>query len=625
MKLLNVFLLCTAAFAQSSTADRVLGALSDRALAEKVSGMSTDDRIAMYSLMVKTKPDDLHYQVLLAGGYIQKTRETTDYSYMDRAASILDGVISADNARYEARRLLIETQLERHMFAKAAESSRRLIQMDGADPWNWGTLGDALTEIGEYNEAAEAYQKMVTLRPDLASYNRAAHFHFLFNDVAGAIEIMKKAIESGSSSPENVAWCMVDLGNIYFKTGQTKEAAEWFTNAQRTFRGYHPAYAGLARTQAETGDLKAAIENYKRAQEITPLPDYAAALFDLYKKTGQDTLAKKQMDLLDAIDRVSRATGETANRNLVLAFADHDMKLDRALQLARGELEFRRDIYTYDALAWALFKNHQYTEARQYMEKALVLKTPEPLFQRHAAAIADALEKASKVPAIEQLFDRKLSATQRAGACFELRGVKGAETLVAMTRAMEDPDLLSCAAENLRVAGAVAELGEALASKTEQVRATAARLLGSFQNVDYLEPLSRAAADPNILVATNALAALTEYRGAAVMPYLAALAEKGGMIGDMALDRLAALDSTRALEVGRDLVASPQVPDKLYGMRMIAMYGDRGDLQALTKIASSGQEDLAQHNRGFGFMPPISLTRAAQTAIRAIESRNLIR
>jgi tetratricopeptide (TPR) repeat protein len=396
MKFLSLLIFAVSGFAQSSSADRILGALSDRSLAEHVSTMNTDDRIAMYSLMVKSKPAELHYQVLLAGAYIQKTRETTDYSYLERAAGILDSVISADNTYYEARRLLIETQLERHLFAKAAESSRRLIKMDGADPWNWGTLGDALTEMGEYGEAADAYQKMVTLRPDLASYNRAAHFHFLYNDVPGAIAIMKKAIEAGSSSPENIAWCMVDLGNIYFKTGQYKEAAQSFLNAQRTFRGYNSAYAGLAKVMAATGDVKGAIDNYKRAQEIIPLPDYAAALYDLYRQSGEPALAQKQMELLDAIDRVSRATGETANRNLVFAFADHDIKLDRALSLAKGELEFRRDIYSYDALAWALYKNRQYTEAQQYMEKALALHTPEPLFQQHAGAIRQAMERAAK-------------------------------------------------------------------------------------------------------------------------------------------------------------------------------------------------------------------------------------
>lgn len=383
-------------FGQTSSADRILGALADRSLAEHVAGMKTDDRIAMYDLMAKTKPDNAHYQVLLAGAFVQKTRETTDYSYLERAAALLDRVISDDAANYEALRLRIETQLERHQFSQAAESSRRLIKIDPADPWNWGTLGDALTEMGEYNDAAQAYQKMVTLRPDLASYNRAAHFHFLYNDVPGAVDIMKRAIAAGSSSPENVAWCLVDLGNMYFKNGQIKEAGESFTDALRTFKGYHPAYAGVGKVLAAQGDLKNAIENYKRAQEITPLPDYASSLFDLYHKTGQEPLAKKQLELLDAIDRVSRGTGETANRGLVFAFADHDLKLDRALELARGELEIRRDIYSYDALAWALYKNHQYAEAREYMEKAMILHTPEPLFRQHAEAIAQASERAAK-------------------------------------------------------------------------------------------------------------------------------------------------------------------------------------------------------------------------------------
>ncbi|MBV9743288.1 MAG: tetratricopeptide repeat protein [Acidobacteriia bacterium] len=393
MKLyLCMFLLAgTSAWPQSP--DRIIGALEDRSLAEQVAGLRTDERISMYSLLTNTKPADLHYQVLLAGAYIQKTRETTDYSYLDRAATVLDRVLGVDSSNYEAQRLLTETRLERHLFAQAAESSRRLLAINPSDPWNWGTLGDALIEIGEYDGAADAYQKMVGLRPDLASYNRAAHYRFLFDDVQGAIEIMKKAIEAGSTSAENVAWCMVDLGGIYFKTGQLDLARQSFTDALRTFKNYHPAYAGLGKVLAETGDVEGAIASYRRAQEITPLPDYAAALYDLYRKNGQSALAAKQMDLLDAIDKLARANGEKANRNLVFAFADHDIKLDRALELAIGELEFRKDIYSYDALAWALYKNHRYAEAQEYMQKALRLNTPEPTFQVHAKAIAQALQR----------------------------------------------------------------------------------------------------------------------------------------------------------------------------------------------------------------------------------------
>ena len=389
-----VFLLSGISAWAQSTADGIVGALSDRALAEHVAMLKTDDRIAMYSAIASAKPSDTaHYQVLLASTYAQKTRETTDYSYLDHAVSILDSVLSSDSSNYEALRLLTVTQLERHLFATAVDSSQRLIKINAADPWNWGTLGDAYIEMGEYGRAAEAYQKMVALRPDLASYNRAAHFHFLYNDVPGAIAIMRKAIEAGSSSPENVAWCMVDLGNIYFKSGQLALAQQSFADALRTFKNYHPAYAGLGRVLAASGEIAGAISNYHRAQEITPLPDYAAALFDLYKKSGQDALAARQMDLLDLIDKVSIANGERANRNLVLAFADHDVKLRRALELAQGELEFRRDVYSYDALAWALYKNKRVIEAKQYMEKALLLKTPEPGFRLHSEIIMQAAER----------------------------------------------------------------------------------------------------------------------------------------------------------------------------------------------------------------------------------------
>jgi HEAT repeat protein len=208
-----------------------------------------------------------------------------------------------------------------------------------------------------------------------------------------------------------------------------------------------------------------------------------------------------------------------------------------------------------------------------------------------------------------------------ANACFQARGKTDPATIEAMGRALEDSDLFTCAATNLRIAGAVEPLLHGLASENPQVRAAAARELGSFQKLELLEPLSRAAQDENALVATNALAGLSQYRDPAATPYLEALAQKGGMIGDMALDRLLLLDSAAALKVARSLLSSPQVPDRLYAMRVIGAAGNASDLPALRKVASSGEETLAQRNRGFGFMPPINLARSAQSAIAAIEAR----
>ena len=222
---------------------------------------------------------------------------------------------------------------------------------------------------------------------------------------------------------------------------------------------------------------------------------------------------------------------------------------------------------------------------------------------------------------LEQLFDAKLTPTQRANACFELRDKAEPEVVSALARALEDPDLLSCAAAKLRKAGAVEPLKQALSSPQFQVRAAAARELGLLQKPEVLELLSRAAKDENALVATNALSGLSEYQGPEVIPYLASLASKGGMTGDMALDRLWQLEPRQALDAARTLLASSQVPDKLYAMRIIGASGDTSDLPVLKQIATDHPEAIAQRDRGFGFMPAINLARAANSAIAAIESR----
>ena len=56
-------------------------------------------------------------------------------------------------------------------------------------------------------------------------------------------------------------------------------------------------------------------------------------------------------------------------------------------------------------------------------------------------------------------------------------------------------------------------------------------------------------------------------------------------------------------------------------MRALAQMGDSTDLPKLREIARNETEKFAAQNRGFGLMPAISLSKAAQTTIEAIEKR----
>jgi len=394
MKPIIFLLLALPALAQTSaSADRLGQAYQDRILTEATASMKTDDHISMYETLVKAQPEIAHYRNLLAGSYIQKVRESMDYTYLERASQIVNNVLGEDSRNYEAARLRTEISLERHDFKTAVQYSLALTEWSPMDPWNWGTLGDALTELGDYDKAADAYQKMVSLRPDLSSYNRAAYFRFIYNDPVNAEKIMRMAIAAGSPMAENTAWCEVELGKILLKTGKVREAGQAYQAALRQFPNYHPARAGMAHVAAAQNDWKTAIESMRQAQAATPLPDYAAALYDYYTADGETKEAEKQKELIFVTDQVGQAAKEKANRNIAIIYADHDWKLDRSLELAKNELEVRGDIYTYDALAWALYKNKDYTAAADAMKKAMQFQTPEPAFYYHAGLIASALGK----------------------------------------------------------------------------------------------------------------------------------------------------------------------------------------------------------------------------------------
>lgn len=375
--------------AQDSSAPRFVVTPGDRNLTD-VSTPKTDDRIRAYERLVESSPDNLPYQAGLVSAYLQKLRETADGSYLERAAKVVDRMLERDAGNFAALRFENEIDLQRHDFKTVRERAQDMAKYAPSDAGNWGNLGDALMELGEYERAREAYRKMFALRPNLASYNRLAYWHFVTGDAPGAIAFMRQAVEAGNTMPENTAWCWAELGDMYFKTGKLSEARDAYASALRLFPGLHRALAGLGKVEASQGRVEAAIRDYERAQSIVPLVEYAGALEDLYSASGLMNKAREQQQLMETIEKLAEIANEKTNRNLALLLADHERHLNVALQLMEAEIPTRPDVYTWDAYSWVLFKNGRLSEAREASAKAVALRTPEPAFYYHASMIARA-------------------------------------------------------------------------------------------------------------------------------------------------------------------------------------------------------------------------------------------
>ena len=354
---------------------------------------TTDDLIRSYQARVARRPDDIRSYARLGQAYILKARETGDPGYYDLADKALARCLEAGPDPATATRAtsdLAIVQMGRHQFREALATAQKGLSYGSGDLTPYGPIGDAHIELGEYDQAEAAYEKMRGLQGPFYPHNRLSMLRFLKGDPAGAIVEMRRAVQTGmegTQPKENIAWAQYRLGATLFQTGALEAAGQAHQDALATYPGYHRALAGLAQVRAAQGRYPEAIELYRKAIGVIPLPDYAASLGDVYARIGRADEARKQYALVEYIGRLNALNKVLYNRELALFYLDHDTKVGEALDLARRELEVRGDIYTHDVLAWALYKNGRAADALAPMKEALRLGTQDARLFFHAGMI----------------------------------------------------------------------------------------------------------------------------------------------------------------------------------------------------------------------------------------------
>lgn len=301
--------------------------------------------------------------------FIKKARLSFDagfYKLAEQCASCMEarGANASDALLLRAHALQ-----SMHHFAEAESAARELVRLRER-PFDYGVLGDVLIDQGRVREGAAAYQKMVDLRPDLQSYARAAHVRWLIGDVDGALELMKLATAASSpNDPEAAAWALTRLALYQLQRGSMKQALESCDAALSLQSDYAPAMFARGRTLLAMNRAGEALVELRRAAKLNPLPEYQWALEDVLNVKSQ---------ISDTEDP----------RTLSLYLATRHQDVERAVKLAEQELTNRGDVFTHDALAWALATAGRASEAQQHMNQALSEGTADARLYLHAGVIA---------------------------------------------------------------------------------------------------------------------------------------------------------------------------------------------------------------------------------------------
>jgi len=371
---------------------------------------ATDDLIKSLQARVKRAPEDYAGYAGLGAAYLQKGRETADAADYELAKNALEkslDQLSNDPAAAFAMTQMAVVCMVEHRFDDALTWAQRALELGSGDPSPWAIAGDALADMGDYKGASEAYLRLKSAYGSedekLAfSYQRDSRISFLrfvAGDTQGAIRLMRSAVYTAMTThmpAENIAWSQYQLGEELFLAGETGLAEKAYLASLDAYPKYYRALAGLAKVRTSQGRYVDGIGLYKEAIAAVPYPEYAAALGDIYQKLGQSEEAKKQHELVEFIGYLSQLNQQIHNRDLALFYADHEIKLQESLALAQKELEVRRDIYSWDVLAWSLFKNDKPQEASEAMSHALEQGTKDPQLFFHAGMIYEKLGDSHK-------------------------------------------------------------------------------------------------------------------------------------------------------------------------------------------------------------------------------------
>ena len=348
-----------------------------------------DDTIERMRRRVAADPGDGEAAVLLADALMRAARVQGDAALPLEAERVLKATLH-HGRDYSARRMLAAVYLSQHRFADALDVATKAQGERPEDGWNYATAGDALLELGRYDEAFDMFEQAIARRPDAGVYARVAYAKELQGDLGSALAVMEMAAEA--TAPQDVeaaAWVRTQLGLLHLQRGELADARREFAHAEFLFPGHPYPLTGQARLAVERGDYHAALAILERLPET---PESLAMRGDLLAALGQSSRAEAMYTESERLERKGWENEEPQPAALARFLAERDRNIPEAVRLAERAVGERSDVHTMDALAWAYFKAGRLSDASVAIRRATRIGTVDPRIRCHVAVIADAVQ-----------------------------------------------------------------------------------------------------------------------------------------------------------------------------------------------------------------------------------------
>jgi tetratricopeptide (TPR) repeat protein len=325
--------------------------------------------------------------------YLEQYYDTDDVIQIGMAEAAARGAVGADSTAL-ALMQLARVRIAQGYFDEAVTLLGRVVVQHRYDPVVWGLMGDAFLSSGHYRSADSCYHIMYGVDEGFESLKRIARWSEEFGEFGEAIAYMDRALADAkkNASRRDVGDLYAQLAGIFFARGFVDAALENIDSSLALSPDVVPRVAMRADMLRVKGLAAESDRIYERLPSLSPHPFYKTTLARAYNRRGEHARADSLVRIAaDEYDKLGLKYHSVIARRYIEFLLDIDPK--KALALAYAQSRKHRDIYSYELLAWAYYKNGQYDLAWSSIALGLRRRATDPRVVYRASLIAKAARK----------------------------------------------------------------------------------------------------------------------------------------------------------------------------------------------------------------------------------------
>ena len=346
--------------------------------------------IAGIQAQLAITPNNADAWATLGLDYVQEAKNTVNPMYYPKAEGALDRSLQiAPTGNAAGLAGMAALRAAQHRFSDALALAQQAQAINPDNPTIYGTLADAYTQLGRYDDAQAAVQHMLDLHPGTPAYTRAEYVYELTGQTDQARDMLNQALED-ASSPSDVAFCHYYLAELAFNAGDAADALHEIQLGTQADPRYPDLLEGQAKAEAALGQTDAAVADYAQVVANVPLPQYVIEAGEYLQSIGRTADAQRDYQLFDAENSLFTSNGVALDTDPTLFYADHGGPA-LALKYGQAGIAIRPFLEMDDAYAWALHVNHRDAEALTWVNKATATGMRNALFAFHKGMIEKAL------------------------------------------------------------------------------------------------------------------------------------------------------------------------------------------------------------------------------------------